>query len=103
MRNSSCQVSSLIGLIVTYCAGDIFTDARVLGGRAWMSKTASGQSGKVKGPPVFMLNNKRQATYPQTELAVVGEPAAFVLVRNKLWRGGALPGCEGVWENCPSG
>lgn len=29
MRNSSCQVSSLIGLIVTYC--DIFTDARVLG------------------------------------------------------------------------
>lgn len=45
-----------------------------------MSKTASGQSGKVKGPPVFMLNNKRQATYPQTELAVVGEQAAFVLV-----------------------
>lgn len=45
-----------------------------------MSKTASGQSGKVKGPPVFMLNNKRQATYPQTELAVVGEQAVFVLV-----------------------
>lgn len=31
MRKSSCQVSSLIGLILTQCAGDIFTDARVLG------------------------------------------------------------------------
>lgn len=29
--DSSCQVSSLLGLILTQCAGDIFTDARVLG------------------------------------------------------------------------
>lgn len=28
---------------------------------------------------------------------------AFVLVLNRPQRGGTLPGCEGVWENCPSG
>lgn len=57
MKDSSCQVSSLTGLILTQCAGDIFIDAKVLGAEfGWMSKTASGQLGKVKGPPVFMIN-----------------------------------------------
>lgn len=31
VRDSSCQVSSLMGLILTQCAGDIFIDARVWG------------------------------------------------------------------------
>lgn len=107
MKDSSCQVSSLIGLILTQCAGDIFMDAKVLGAEfGGMSKTVSGQLGKVEGPPVLMIN--KGPGYSPTEHAVVGEQVgqmilAFVLVLNRLRRGGALPGCEGVWENYPSG
>lgn len=60
---------------------------------------------------MFVISKKGEATHPQTELAVAtnwGKQAgriilAFVLVLNRLPEGGALPGCEGVWENFPSG
>lgn len=70
-----------------------------------MSKTASGTAGD---PLVFVISKRKRGrllTYKkslQFGKQARGMILVFLLVLNRPQRGGTLPGCEGVWENCPS-